>query len=189
MKTGYGVEGSTDRAFLAGLRQRWCPRAELVEGRFRGTSGLSLRREIPKICIELSAKSCMAIMFLTDANRRSWRNVKVEQKTRVPQTYHHLAIVGVSDPNIEAWICADAEWFSKEKTRDPAQFMVDDPKGAFESALGINSRDRKETEIANLVERAPLKSWISKSPSFEEFYEDVRQFGKRVSGCRIRDER
>jgi hypothetical protein len=47
MKIGYSVEGSTDRAVLKGLQRRWCPSAELLEGRFRGTTGQSARREIP----------------------------------------------------------------------------------------------------------------------------------------------
>ena len=48
MKIGYSVEGSTDRAVLQGLKQRWCPEAQLVEGRFRGTSGQSQHRDCPQ---------------------------------------------------------------------------------------------------------------------------------------------
>lgn len=36
MSIGYSVEGATDRAFLKGLRRRWCPGAALIEGSFRG---------------------------------------------------------------------------------------------------------------------------------------------------------
>ena len=46
MKIAYCVEGTTDRAILRGLRDRWCPQAELVEGRFRGQR--FLRSQIPK---------------------------------------------------------------------------------------------------------------------------------------------
>jgi len=45
MKIGYSVEGSTDRAVIRGLRRRWCPEAELIEGKVRGSTRLSLRRE------------------------------------------------------------------------------------------------------------------------------------------------
>lgn len=56
MSIGYSVEGATDRAFLEGLRKRWYPDAVLIEGSFRGASGISLRRDIPRICRELSHK-------------------------------------------------------------------------------------------------------------------------------------
>ena len=75
MKIGYSVEGSTDRAPLEGLKRRWCREAELIPGKFRGTSGQSQRREIPNTCIELSAKGADVIVFLRDANTENWREV------------------------------------------------------------------------------------------------------------------
>jgi len=71
MKIGYSVEGSTDRAFLEGLRRRWCPQAELIEGRFRGRSGQSQRREIPQTCLELVTKGTEVVVFLRDANEEN----------------------------------------------------------------------------------------------------------------------
>jgi len=61
MSIGYSVEGSTDRAFLEGLRRRWRPDAALIEGSFRGASGISLRRDIPRICQELGYKGARVI--------------------------------------------------------------------------------------------------------------------------------
>ena len=46
MKIGYYVQGDTDEAVVWGLAKRWCPDAELAEGRFRGASKESFRREI-----------------------------------------------------------------------------------------------------------------------------------------------
>ena len=64
MKIGYSVEGSTDRAVIMGLKHRWCPKAERpIEGGFRGTSGLSRFRELPKICVELMSKGVDLIVF------------------------------------------------------------------------------------------------------------------------------
>ena len=188
MKIGYCVEGATDRAFLAGLKQRWCPHADLQEGRFRGSTGDSLTRELPRICCELSTKSCDAIVFLTDANKRKWREIRKEQRQRVPQEYQHLTIIGIPDPKIESWICADGSWISGKLGIDPVHLKSGDPKSVFESALSISSRDRKETEIADLVRDAPLKSWISKAPSFKAFYEEVLNFCKTIGGCQIPNE-
>jgi hypothetical protein len=56
MIIGYCVEGSTDRAFINGLKERWCEKATLIEGHFRGSTHLSQRREIAKICHELNSK-------------------------------------------------------------------------------------------------------------------------------------
>lgn len=114
MKIGYCVEGSTDRGFVKGLADRWCPQAELIEGRFRGSTGLRLRAEIPKICIELSAKGCDVFFFLTDANDAVWTEVVKQQRKRVPAQFKHCTVSGVADRNIESWLCTDKEWIARE---------------------------------------------------------------------------
>ena len=53
MKLGYYVQGGMDEAVVQGLANRWCPDSELAEGRFRGSSGESFRREIRKSLIDL----------------------------------------------------------------------------------------------------------------------------------------
>jgi len=183
MKIGYCVEGSADRAMLHGLKQRWCPHAELVEGSFRGTSGLSQRREIPKVCIELIAKGVELIFFLRDANNENWREVLQAYEGDCRTEHKHLTIFGVCDRNIECWLCADADWIAKETGRRPDEFRVTDPKEIFEKAMQITGFDRKEQEIATLVQRAPLRNWLT-NRSFEEFY--GRIWGKsKEQGCTI----
>ena len=110
MRIGFSVEGSTDRALLVGLRERWCPDAELIEGRFRGTSGQSQRREIPKTCVELTYKKADLIVFLRDANEENWRDVLKADEHRCRDEHRHLAVFAVCDRNVESWFCADAEW-------------------------------------------------------------------------------
>ena len=68
MRIGYSVQGTTDRALLEGLRRRWCPHAELLEGPFRGSTRASLRREYHKICQAFVAQSVEVMVFLTDAD-------------------------------------------------------------------------------------------------------------------------
>ena len=77
MKIGYYVQGDMDEAVLQGLARRWCPDAELAEGRFRGSSGESFRREIRKSLMDLkNDKECDFLVMLTDADTNRWRDVK-----------------------------------------------------------------------------------------------------------------
>lgn len=183
MRIGYCVEGSTDRATLQGLNQRWCPHAQLVEGSFRGTSGLSQRREIPKVCIELTAKRAELIIFLRDSNNENWREVLNAHEEDCRLEHRHLTIFGVCDRNIECWLCADAGWIAGETQRQAAEFRVDNPKAAFEQAFGITGLDRKEQEIAAMVLRAPLRNWL-RNRSFREFYERLRDKSQEM-GCQM----
>jgi hypothetical protein len=185
MKIGYCVEGSTDRAVLHGMRDRWCPHAVLVEGRFRGTSKERQRQEIPKACTELVDKGVELIIFLRDANTepRSWRKVlnAYEKDCRVEHKY--LTVFAVCARNVECWLCADADWIAKETGHRADEFRVPDPKGPFEEAIGITRLDKKEGRIAALVQRAPLRNWLS-NRSFKEFYERVWDKSKEGS-CQI----
>jgi len=179
MSIGYSVEGATDRAFLEGLRQRWCPDAVLIEGSFRGASGVSLRRDIPRICQELDHKRTSVIVFLTDANDQDWRKVKRRESDYVPAEFRHMTLYGVADRNIECWLAADRNYLARRLNVSPQTLHVPDPKGVFECALGVTSYDRKEEEIASIVRNAPLRSWLKRSPSFEAFYQDVRMLSKQ----------
>lgn len=188
MTIGYSVEGATDRAFLEGLRQRWCPDAELIEGSFRGASGRSLRRDIPHICRELDHKGASVIVFLTDANKQDWRQVKQRESDRIPPDFCHRKLYGVAERNIECWLAADRDYLARRLGISPETLKASDPKGVFEHTLGITSYDRKEKDIAAIVCDAPLWSWLKHSPSFKSFYEDARSLSKR-QGCVIPNER
>jgi len=183
MKIGYSVEGSTDRGVLQGLRDRWCPEAELLEGTFRGTSGQSQRREIPKTCIELCSKGIDLIVFLRDANKEPWRGVLRDDAARCRPEHRHLAVFGVCDRNIECWLCADADWIAQQTDGAPDAFRAGDPKAAFESAMGITGHDKKEDDIAALVKHAPLHRWLA-NRSWEDFYDKLRQESRQRS-CTI----
>jgi len=183
MKIGYCVEGSTDRAVLCGLKCRWCPRAVLIEGTLRGTSGLSQRREIPKACVELVAKGAEVIIFLRDADNEDWREVLKADEERCRPEHRHLTVFGVCDRNIECWLCGDADWIARETGHQASEFRVSDPKGAFAKAMRLTGFDRKEAEISLLVQRAPLKNWLS-NRSFDEFYGRVWIKSKEI-GCKI----
>lgn len=184
MKIGYSVEGSTDRALLQGLKRRWCHAAELIPGQFRGTSGQSQRREIPNTCIELCAKGADVIVFLRDANKEDWREVLKSDQARCRTEHLHLVVFGVCARNIECWLCSDVHWIATQTSRTADHFQTEDPKGVFESALGITRAERKEEEIANLVEQAPLQNWLA-NESFENFYETLWQKSKQIADCKL----
>ncbi len=187
MMIGFSVQGSTDRALVRGLKDRWCPSAGLIEGSFRGTTRQSLRREYQKICDELAAKGATAMIFITDGDGADWRTVLRNERQRFPQGRLIQSVHGVADRNIECWICADPAWLAQQVGENALIFRTVDPKQAFERALGINRDDKKEDEIADLVRRAPVRSWLSNA-SFEDFYERIRDLSQLL-GCEIQNER
>jgi hypothetical protein len=184
MRIGFSVEGSTDRAFICGLKDRWCPAAILEEGAFRGTTALSRRRECKRICEEFLLKGVDVMIFLTDANDGPWREVRDEERAKFPADHLFQCVHGVPDRNIECWICAAPEWLAEQLGVDASPFRDADPKGAFESAMHITRDDKKEGRIAELIAIAPMGSWLERSRSFEDFYDSLRAFSLRL-GCEI----
>lgn len=183
MKIGYAVEGSTDRAFVVGLKRKLCPSAELIEGRFRGSTGLSLRREIPNICYDLFLKDADAVAFLTDANEGSWHGIRTKEYRCVPDDKKYCTIYGVADRNIECWLTADEE-YTRSIGIDPDSIRGVDPKHEFERILGITGIEKKEDEIAEIVAAAPIDKWRLASKSFDDFFEQI-QNASRVFGCNL----
>ncbi len=177
MRIGYAVQGSTDRAFLCGLKDRWCKDAEMVEGAFRGSTGLSLRRELAKICdVLFEQESCDVLVFLSDADGVTWRNIQRREVGKLPEAMRPFAVYGMADRNIECWLCADARYIAEKTGRAAKDFTVDDPKGAFESAMHISRDDKRESEIAQFVREARadvLQQWLRNSRSFEDFYDQL----------------
>ena len=176
MRIGYAVQGSTDRAFLYGLKERWCEDAEMVEGAFRGSTGLSLRRELAKICDDLFGRGCDVIVFLSDSDVDDWRDIQRREVSKLPDSIRPFAVYGMADRNIECWLCADPHYIAQETGWEAGDFSVDDPKGAFESAMHVSRDDKQESKIAALVRNAPtdvLKHWLQHSRSFEDFYDQL----------------
>jgi len=186
------------------IRQRWYPDAALIEGSFRGASGISLRRDIPRICRELSHKGIRVIVFLTDADENASRCSLMPDPflSCDPCSGHaefrHATLYGVADRNVECWMASDRNYLARRLGVPPQVLDVSDPKGisdpflscdpCFERALGITSYERKEEEVASIVCNAPLRDWLKHSPSFETFYEDARALS-RQEGYPIPNER
>jgi hypothetical protein len=177
MRIGYAVQGSTDRAFLRGLKDRWCPAAEMVEGAFRGSTGLSLRRELHKICDALlRQKRCERMVVLTDADESDWQDVRKRELGKLPGEFLPFVVYGIADRNIECWLCADPLYIAQKTGRSADEFRTPDPKSAFQCAMAVSRDDKKETEIAALVSQASntvLKHWLRASRSFEDFYDQL----------------
>lgn len=178
MIIGYSCEDSTHRAFIKGLRKRWCPNAELLEGSFRGATQLSLKRERKKICIELFLKSADVIVFLADSDVSDWHERWKNERNKLPQERLEQIILGLPERNIECWITCDRVWIARKLNVDPEVFNCNDPKLPFQKAMGI-ARDKKEEEIAELICEAPLEKWLS-SKSFENYYDQARDISQRL---------
>ena len=183
MRIGYSVEGSTDRALLEGLRRRWCPGADFVEGPFRGSTRESLRREYRKICAQVLAQRADVMVFLTDAGDERWQDVQRTERSKFPQDCLGLAVHGVAERNVECWLCSAPGWLAGQLRAEAPPFGCANPKGAFEAALGVSRDDMKEEEIAELVRRAPLRDWLS-NRSFRDFYDQLRDRSQQL-GCAI----
>jgi hypothetical protein len=84
---------------------------------------------------------------------------------------------------VECWLTADADYAAARTGRPARDFRVEDPKDAFEAAMGISPPDRKEARVADYTREAPLCNWL-RNPSFECFYEDLRRKSKELN-CQI----
>ncbi len=124
------------------------------------------------------------IVFLRDSNTEGWREVLKSDEARCQAEHSHIVVFGVCDRNIECWLCCDAQLIANQTGKNPQDFQIEDPKGVFESALGITRTEKKEEEIANFVEHAPLQNWLV-NKSFENFYEKLWQKSKQVAGCKL----
>lgn len=194
MRIGYYVQGAMDESVVRGLAKRWCPDAELAEGRFRGSSKESFRREIRKSLMSLKdGKECDVLVVLTDADVNPWRKVKQRESSRIPDDCKHLTLFGVADRNIECWLAADRSALADELDcrvedipvlpEDPSGFV----KGGFERRARNRGQDVGEC-VSGYVERALLKPWIEKSVSFADFYEDARSLAL-LTECPFPNER
>jgi hypothetical protein len=179
MKIGYYVQGAADEAFVHGLAARWCPDAALAQGRFRGSSRESFRREIAKALRDLrDDKRCDVLVVLTDSDVNPWREVKRREWDRVPTDCRHLCVFGVAERNIECWLAADPAALAEELECGVPGIPAGDPSGFVKRRFGMGERDANreaaKKRIGRFVEKAPLKAWIERSPSFNDFYNEAR---------------
>lgn len=181
MKIAYCVEGSADRALIRGLRDRWCPKAELVEGRFRGSQ--LPRSQIPKECKILTQTGADLIIFLRDSNLEDWRDVLRADESKCPPEYRHRVVFGVCARNAECWLASDPDHLAATLGRNRADFVIDDPSPTVKAAFGLVGFDKEQQEarVSAYVAGAPLHRWLQ-NRSFENFYEQLWQQSKQ-SGC------
>ena len=189
MTIGYAVEGTIDRGLVRGLRGRWVPRADLVEGASRGQTKLSLRRELKQICTELQLKGAHFYVFLTDADDANWDEKRTSELELVPARFRGFTVYGVADRNVECWLRADPTCLAEALDIDAHELArASDPKGLVEGALNGLTPWGKEERIEAVVRDADLRTWLECSRSFERFYEDTRSMAQR-NGCAFPNER
>ncbi len=193
MKIGYYVQGDTDEAVVKGLAKRWCPDAELAEGRFRGASRESFRREIAKSLWALKYQGCDILVVLTDADANRWRDVKRRESDRIPEDCKHLTLFGVADRNIECWLAIDRGVLARELKCRVEDIPRNDPSNFVKRHFGLPGsnkldKDDAKARVCNYVAEVSLRTWIKDSKSFEDFYEDARDLATQ-NGCSFPNER
>lgn len=193
MKIGYYVQGSMDEAVVHGLAARWCPAAQLARGAFRGSSGISLRRELLKALRDLrDDKHCDVLVVLTDSDAAPWRDIKRNEWGKVPEDCQHLCVFGVAERNIECWLAADRGGLAQELGCDVAEIPPGDPSGFVKRRFGIERRDEArnlaKTRVEEFVARAELNVWIRESESFADFYGNAKALASRLK-CQMPNER
>ena len=183
MRIAFCVEGSADRAIIHGLRDRWCPQAQLIEGRFRGQI---MRSQIANECRVLANKGADLIVFLRDANDENWREVLQKDEAKCPGRYRHLLIFGVCDRNAECWLAADPAHLASQVGGNSADFTGADPSPAVKRAFGLVGFDKSQQEprVARYVQSGPLGRWL-RNRSFRHFYEQVWQKSKEIKCSRM----
>ena len=182
MRIGYYVQGAMDEAVVHGLARRWCPNAELAEGRFRGSSGESFRREIRKSLIGLKDKECDFLVVLTDADADRWREVKRREQAKVPQDCQHLTLFGVADRNIECWLAIDRPALANVLECGFDDIPEGDPSGFVKRRFGLTDRDRMREgreRVRDFVVETSLRTWIEGSDSFGDFYDAARSLASQ----------
>ncbi len=177
MKVGFCVEGSTDKWLLHGLRARWCPNVEMIQGRYRGSFR---RREIPNACLELRTKGADLIILLRDANDENWRDVARCDRDACKLEDEHVVVVGVCDRNVECWLVADPQYAAQKTGLPEHDFRVEDPKKVFTRAMGITRLDDKCDDLIAYVVSAPLHRWLS-NDAFKTFYGQLWQKSKQFN--------
>ena len=190
MKIGYYVQGDADEAVIWGLAQRWCPDAELAQGKFRGTSGDSFRREISESLRALKYEGCDILVVLTDADTNKWQDVKRRESAKIPIEYEHLTLFGVADRNIECWLAIDRSALACELACPVEKIPSDNPSHFVKQGFGLTKRDKKQgakARVQDYVARASLKAWIAGSDSFQNFYDEARRLAGQ-NKCSIPNE-
>lgn len=187
MKIGFTCQGSSDEAFINGLKERLCPNSKLERGVARGTSKISFRREIPNILLALRSNGCDVFIILNDSDGKDFRKVKREETSHVPGEYADDVVYGVANRNIECWLTIDPDYCLERFGTSPPKGLTE-RNDYFITSIG-RARDFKKDEIAAFVSEAPIKTWCDNDKSFEQFYVDLKSMAKRKNCRKFRDER
>ncbi len=157
MRVGYYVQGAADEAFVWGLVERWCPDAETAEGKFRGSSRTSFRREIEKSLWDLrDDKQCDVLVVLTDSDVAPWREVRQREWGKVPEDCRHLCVYGVAERNIECWLAIDRTALARELKCEPREIPSGDPSVCQETFRpGRTRHGKRRSERPNQAVRVP----------------------------------
>ena len=174
------VEGSVDRAFLRGLKERYCRTAQLVEGIYRGRSGATIRRELTiELPLLFKKEDCVFVVVLTDSNDQDWMTIFNREFNKVPVDLRYKTIYGVAQRNIECWLCLDRDALARRLNCEPQELDVPDPSRVVKRRFGF-VRDPFENEqaehlVSDFVSDSAYHTLTNRSSSFKHFWNQVRE--------------
>jgi len=183
VRIGYLVEGATDAAVVRGLRDQLCPRADLLQGSFRGSSGARRKAELRRTCVVLAAMGADVIVDLNDANELAWHQRRDQERQCASPEHLPLLVFGAPEPNIESWLVADVAAFAGH-TGVRCAHRPPDAKPLVERAFQVTGTNRRTAEITAFVAHANLQLWESSDNSFRGFIRECRDMAHRL-GCTL----
>lgn len=193
MKIGYYVQGTVDEAFVKGLSERYCPKAVLAKGKFRGASAPSLRRDLRIALLDLrNNHSCDYLVVLTDADDAEWHDIYKREWDKVPIDCKHITVFGVANRNIECWLSIDRSALAAELGCKAEDIPTDNPSGFVKRKFGVGSRGTErqagKERIEKFVSEVSFYNWLQNCKSFEHFWDQIYTLSKQ-SDCTIPNER
>ncbi len=196
------AQGPNDVGFVRGLQRRLGCQAEMID--FTSDPGLRLRgqtmtaRDVKRTLRKLHEESGDLLVRLTDADESRAARVAQREKERFEQHGEERVVVGVCDPDVEAWITADlayaAEILDFERGKVPKDRVG--RSGFIKSRIAGKARELSLTEtdfVEQFIAQVPsevMRRWLSthSGKAFRRFYDECVAAAQRAA-CPVQDER
>lgn len=189
MRIGLLGEDNMHDAVLRGLSARWCPRAEMETGQFRGRTKKRRRAELRhELTALMRAHKCSCAAILLDADNDKWKDKVENERSKLPEEYVHLTAIGAPERNVECWLTADLDHFCSVTGADRERIEAarrTDPKGEVRSSLERAAHGSKKVHdyAVGFVAGAPLSAWLRMN-CFKAFYDECRGLATTL-GCSL----
>lgn len=196
------AQGPNDVGFVRGLQRRLGCQAEMIDA--KGDPGLRLRgqtmtaRDVKRTITKLHKEGGDLLVRLTDADKRPPQEILKAEKGRFVEQGEQRVVVGVCDPDVEAWITADLDYAARIldfKLQEVPKDRVG-RSGFIKSRIEQKAMERSLTEtdfVEQFIIEVPsevMKRWLSphSGKAFRRFYDECVAAAQRAD-CPVQDER